>query len=214
MELSCFTAEGAGINQNGGIDGVLALLQGLLFSFSHRQERCCSQLVVQLYLQASVPFLHSLGSMVSLSSPLGTVLTPRNHRVGRGSSCHSPGYLTPAGDPLTYLHWDFLHSSLGTYGFSLLAAQPSGPLSTDRSIFVLCRILSSPREVPGERWECVRASRGISHLALIGTSEPRTRGCIFSTTPAKPRSFLPSSICCLVGLNSHLLISVCLGRTS
>lgn len=30
MELSCFTAEGAGINQNGEIDGALALLQGLL----------------------------------------------------------------------------------------------------------------------------------------------------------------------------------------
>lgn len=124
MELSCFTAEGAGINHNGEIDGVLALLQGLLLSFSHRQEHCCSKLVVLLYLQASVPFLHSLGSMASLSSPLGTSLTPRHHRVGRGSSCHSPGDLTPASDPSAYLHLDFLHSSLGTQGFSLLAAHP------------------------------------------------------------------------------------------
>lgn len=148
LQVSCFTAEGAGINQPGEIDGALALLQGLSFSFSHRQERCCSKLVVWLYLQASVPFLHSLGSMASLSSPLGTALTPRNHPVVTGSSCPSPGHSTPASDPLAYLHLDFLHSSLGTFGFSLLAAQPPGPLRTDHSIFVLCRILS----LPGRCW--------------------------------------------------------------
>lgn len=105
-----------------------------------------SELVVQLYIQALVPLLHSLGLAVSLGSPLGTCLTPRNHLVGKCSFCRSSG---DSSDTSAYLHLNFLHSSLDTYGFSLLAIQSLSPLITDHSIFLLCRILSSPEEMPG-----------------------------------------------------------------
>ena len=108
-----------------------------------------SELVVQLYIQALVPSLRSLGLVASLGSPLGTCLTPRNHRVGKHSFCRSPADLTSASDTLAYLCLNFLHSSLGMYGFSLLAIQSLSPLITDHSIFLLCRILASPEEMPG-----------------------------------------------------------------
>lgn len=105
-----------------------------------------SEVVVQLYVQTLVPLLHSLGSVASLGSPLGTCLTPRNHRVGKRSFCRSPGN---SSNTSAYLHLNFLHSSLGMYGFSLLALQSLSPLRSDRSIFLLGRILSSPEEMPG-----------------------------------------------------------------
>lgn len=66
-----------------------------------------SELLVQLYIQALVPLLHSLGLVVSLGSPLGTCLTPRNHRVGKHSFCHSPGDLTSAKWYFSIFAFDF-----------------------------------------------------------------------------------------------------------
>lgn len=153
MELSYFTAEEAGVNQSGKSDGVLALSQALSL-FYMVESVVISELVVQLYVQALVPFLRSPDLAASLSSPLGTCLTPRNHRVGKRPFCHSPGDSTSASDTSAYLCLNFLHSSLETNGFSLLALQSWIPLTTDRSIWgffflFLCGILSSPEEMPG-----------------------------------------------------------------